>query len=113
MSVSCWEDERPALQAKFDNERELWQAQMNSNKENAAHAQKAKAERQALQNKEKAIQKKRQLYASSRPWCAKPYNNSPEFRAALETRWKQQYPRLSFAYSGSQLPQPQDFDNVP
>jgi hypothetical protein len=112
-SVPCWEEEREALQAEFDEARRQWQALMDSNKENADLVQKAKAESQALLDKEATIKKKRELWASSRPWRALPYNpKGSKSRAALEAEWNTKYPRLSFAYSGRQLPQPQDFDKV-
>ena len=111
-AVSCWEDELPTLQAKFDDERKQWQAEINQNKENSAHLKKAQAEKKAQQEKADSIKKKRELEASSRPWIAKPYDPKSKTRAEFEAEWKARNPKLSFPYSGARLPNPEDFHDV-
>lgn len=108
----CWEDEQASLQAKFDEERNQWQAQVESHKGNSTLYKKAQADGKALQDKETAIKKKRELEASNRPWCAKPYDSKFTSKAALEAEWRRAHPRLSFPYSGAKLPTPEDFSDV-
>jgi hypothetical protein len=117
--VSGWEDQRASLQAKVDEERRQWQAQVESNKENSNHLKTAQAQRKALQEKQSVAREKQsiarekqKLAASTRPWCAKPYNPKSKPRAAFEADWKKAHPRLSFPYSGATLPTPEDFSKV-
>lgn len=109
-SISCWKEDQEAMQATYDAQRRVWQAELSNDKENATLLHKAANERKELQEKKETLQKKRELWASSRTWAAK-YNNQLS-RAAIEAAWRKRYPKLSFAYSGNHMPEPHHFDDV-
>lgn len=200
-NVKCWQEERQALQTKFDAERQVWQTEIDSNPTCAQFIQEAKAGHskppQVPQDRSLMIAKARAFVASSRhPWSALPYDNLPapndkkrkhpssrqvwqteldsnpacaqstqgvkaghskppqvrqdrsamiaearafvtsglrpwsalpydnssandkkrkqhtSSRGTLEAAWRAKHPKLSFAYSGSRVPQSHEFDTL-
>jgi hypothetical protein len=110
--VECWADEAPALQAKFDQLKELWSSELETNKENATNFEKSKKQKVAVKDtadKQRKDEEMRKLLqkqaASSRPWVARPYNPKLKSRTMYEAEWKKAHTaRLSFAYSGAIIP---------
>jgi hypothetical protein len=110
--VECWADEAPALQARFDQLKEVWCSELEANKENASNFEKSKKQKLAFKDtadKQRKDEKMRELLqkqaASSRPWVARPYNPKLKSRTMYEAEWKKAHTaRLSFAYSGAIIP---------
>lgn len=109
--VGCWEDEYDVLQSLLNEERDQWQAEIESSKENSALLAKSKNDRKALEDKNAAKKRQALSLADSRPWKAS-YDPSSKIQAEFEAEWKQRHPRLSFPYSGTILPPPDAFSAV-
>jgi len=110
--VCCWENEQAALQAKFDEERREWQVLMENDKENVRLIENAKRKRKEEEKQESEVKAKKQRVAATRPWAANPYDPNKFPQATMEANWKKCHPGLSFPYSGSCLPKPEEFEQV-
>jgi hypothetical protein len=80
--VECWADEAPALQAKFDQLKEVWLSELKSDKENATNFETSKKQKGAVQDnavkqrkdeETRKLKLKQKQYASSRRCVARPY----------------------------------------